>query len=1129
MAHFVAFTYIFEGKYKMKILSRFTKLQVVISIITVVAILSTTTVLAYFQFAGDKKSDIKAEAKVLPAFGVLDASVNPTGKWGTSGNPYLIHNEDHLMNLYTLQNSKRLEDINENYFFQVSDEYGKPCFVGGSSSNNLFEMQSIGSEDFPFISTLRGVKATSQADYITLPGGEISDTSVIGNIRVTALPGQIDIGLFGNIGKPDPNDPNGTKESIVTTGGISDLLLSNIQISTQETGGSKADHPDYFASANPHESNHIGILAGHAQYCRISNVSVYYSKDSASATPKATVEAFNVGANTTGTRYTTAGGIIGFYKQIIVGGGTDEYPVTSNGSNKTGGTNAGFGLGIVYSEDIWTFMEKNYFGGGTASADEYGIQDTFDEKLYGIGNTAEEYFQIGVFTFAHSNQMLSKDRIAKLWKTASSNEWSVSTSNNYSSNALDLGIPSKQYKCTQIQYSATPAQSHITSQTVYYSTTIDLPATGTPTTSNRSMNVVTSFPLNTNNPDYRYMIVVESGGSQYALVKYGATASAQKIDTNNFIIPEDQLNYYTFRVLTRRAANTTYPPYTTQAGYRYWSPCNLVIDSAYQMQFLCYGDTYPSTSAMPVLPYTSAPTAAMYNTARSVNSADTAIKKEAERPLRIYDTVSFMATSVAGSPEGVLLTRSGTGTGTAFRLQRTLGSNSTNANYLRFTEGEGFVNSTNTTNATNVKLYAVRITNNTSTPSESPVSKLYEKQINTPASGIKTYDISKNVLFYTGNASSSTPSQKYTYDMRTIESLSWMDNSGRKITRADTTLKMADPTSYYYLNNVFWGVKQGIKAPAGLAPPFNVVDVPLASIGFTVQGHGIRGGADQTSKVFVIVATDPSQLVDQTMTLSYFPYTTTPTNPNAGANPTSFTYSGTRLTVGSFALPPIPGSTASTTTPIYVKDGGSTYTAYPNLNTLLVAYELQVPVSRYARTYYLEASKGSANFVYLSAERTASDDNNPTHSNDIKFNSLTSIDYVCLRNSTVATVGSADYIQSMTLPYFGLTRNPANPDGNNASLDILKVLQAKDLKYNIFRSYDTGQTLHTIHINVNLPASPSTITSAQLRTIMQNMNFNFSEWSYVDTENYRVLYSDAVKTTINNLAVDWTAIEDLYP
>lgn len=1041
-----------------------------IILLSCVVLLMTTfmAVQAVYAFFPNIPAESDYAGPVLDVDDLFGRLSSPTAgaPWGSSGNPYLINESRHLRNLYILQNSKDLKVINENTVFQVSDADGYPCFVGGESAEALMEIPSIGSEDFPFISTLRG--PIPDEHTIGLPGGEISNTSVIGNIRVTAYPGQIDIGLFGNIGKLGTGD--------VKLGLIKDLLLANIQIKTDAIGDlTKTVHNNYFTSEASHETNHIGILAGHAEYCRIYNISVYYEEDGATKTAK--VNAFDVNAASTA-RYTTAGGIVGYYHEILVS--DSELPVNSDGiiTGEGGGT-VGFGLGIMYSQDIWAFMENKYFAGGQAPNAEYGIKATFDEQFYGTNNTNEQYFQIGVFTFAHSNETRAKDRISKLWVAAGSNNWSVSTTGTYSSQTVDLGIESKKYVCTQV------TDSHL----------------GTTTINTRTVDYVSAFPTNTETPNYRFMIVVESNGIEYALIKYGATAAAQKIDTSNFIIPVNELNYYTFRVLTNRSYSADYPPYTSQSGY-YHTPGNLLVrntttNSLRTMQYLSYGYTYP----------------------------DSGKRLEAERPLRIYDTVSFMATSVSSAFEGVYVQRNSNGT---FKLQRQIGSNSTTNNFLGFTEAGGFVYASSLSSAVAIKIYAVRITANSSTPSESPVSRTYDKQIYTPTSSIATYDMSKTVLKYTGTAGSSTPSVRYTYEMRSIESLGWSDNNGEPITQVETAMKMADPTSYYYLNSVFWGVLQNINSPKEMPAPFDKITVPLASIGFTVQGHGIRGGADQYAKVFVIVATDPWQLVDQTITISYFPYTTSPSNPAAGAYPTSISYSGTRQLVGSFVLPPVPGATTTATQNIWVTDGAASYIAYTNMSTVLVAYELEVPVSRYPRTYYLEASKGSANFVYLSAERTASGDSNPEHDNDTFLGLLNGVDYVALGDSTIVTVDHEDYVKSQVVPYFGLKANPDNPDGKLPGIDALKILNAKYFAFNIFRYYDTPKEIHTLTVNVNVKDRGSTITDAQLYTIMEQMDFNFCEWSYLDMVEYRRIYSDVVNTYINNKLINWTNLEDLY-
>lgn len=1081
----------------MKAINRLRKKILLISVpLLIIAFAMGVTLVSAF-FADTDTSEAPIELNVDALFGKLHPSAGPSGAWGTANNPYLISTAAHLKNLYALQNHKDIKAINENSVFQVSDQYGKPCFIGGESVDQPIEIPSIGSEDFPFISNLHGVVAQSEADFITLPGGEVSNISVIGNIRVIGYEGQVDIGLFGNVGKPAANK----------IGRIEDLLLYNIRIKTDAVGNlTKTDklgnpvHGNYFTSETSHETNHIGILAGHAENCEVYNISVYYEQDS---NGKARADAFDIDA-LTGAKYTTAGGIIGYYKNLWVS--ESEFPVSSDGLDTgQGGMTVGFGLGIMYSQDIWTFMEQNYFDGGPAPLNEYGMKDTFDHLFYGQNNTDKKYFQIGVFTFAHSNETITTDRVAKLWVAEDSNYWSISTSNSYQGQSVDFGINASKYYVQQVVYDQNVDNSNIRSGTLILNGI-----------SRSNVHYVHDFPTNLESPDWRFMIVVESGGVEYALVKYGAVAAAQRIDTSNFVIPDDQLPYYTFQVYTQRTQDLNYPPYTSQAAFRYHSPGYLVVsnnsssndNATRQQNFICYGRTYPESGG--------------------------GIKRESVRPLRIYDTVSFMATSVTNYIEGVYFIRVGTGANTRFVLQRQGNNTSTNhsrrvlSNYLRFTDSDGFVSTTSQSDATQVKLYAVRVKPNASEPQQSPQQVAFNRQIYTPTQDVKTYDMSKTVLYYVGNSGSDVASQRYLYEMRSLESLGWADNNGDPIIEVHTAMKMADPTSYYYLNNVFWGVLQGIRSPKEMPPPFDTVIVPLASIGFTVQGHGIRNGPDQKAKVFVIVATEPSQLVDQTITISYFPYTTSPSNPAQGDFPNSISYDDnvSRQVEGSVPLPPVPGGTAATTQNIWVRDGGQTYTAYPNMNTVLVAFEFEVTVSRYPRTYYLEASKGSANFVYLSAERTASGDTNPDHENDAFLGLINGVDYVALgEGSTIATVGSEAYVKSQLVPYFGLTANPANPKGENPNLDALLLKAARYFTYNISRFYDSENKLFTTNIYVNVKDSPPTATQAQLKQIMEDMNFNFVEWSYLDYVQYRRIYSDVVNTTINNRSVNW---KELY-
>ena len=405
--------------------------------------------------------------------------------------------------------------------------------------------------------------------------------------------------------------------------------------------------------------------------------------------------------------------------------------------------------------------------------------------------------------------------------------------------------------------------------------------------------------------------------------------------------------------------------------------------------------------------------------------------------------------------------------------------------------------------ATRVKLWAVNYAN-----PGSPVP--YNKAINTPTSNITTYDSDKTVLFYKPIPGGTLDSQKYRYEMTSLESLNWSDNQGKPLKSADKAIAMATPTSYYYMNSSFWGVKQGIPNPGGTG----TINVPEGSIGFTVQPSTTA----TKSKIYVIVATNPAQDFNQTINVSRF----------GAVNSTSQT--GNRTVVDSFLLPPVPGATQASTIPITIVDNNVSYSVYPNLNVLLVAYIIEVNVLSVPITYFLESSQGTASFVYLSSERTAAKDNNPDHENDVEFPPLDWVDYVFLgAGNRIATVNSGLYKASLTSTYFGVTRNPANLDGSNPNIDalILAIATAYDFTYAINRAVvynsSTQKNVNTLFITINIlaPGSVTGNTDAILQAILDNYNFNFSEWSKIDQGTYEFTYSDAVVMNINGKLVNW--------
>ncbi len=1073
-----------------KFKTKMSKLWILITVFCSFVLTIAYPTYAFFRANTERQVEPTLEIEVL--FGRLREDL-VSGEWGTEYNPYLIMTTEHLSNLSVLQNGAYSNYINENSVFQVSDENGDPIYVGGTSANQLFDMQSIGTEDFPFISKFRGITTTDPNKYIqNIPTGEVTDTSVIGNIRINPYPGQVDIGLFGNVG-PDVEGDEIPESDY--QGEISNILLYNVQISTNVVGVAPAGHNGY-AKIGTKETNHIGILAGHVQFANLDRISVYYSETNGVAH----VDAFNVSAGDTA-KYTTSGGIIGYYKEVIVDGEIDN-PITSDGTDQgVGSSAAGLGKGIVYAQDIWTFMEDNTSVGKPAPNTSYDLQDTFGDELYDSGNNS--YFHVGVFTFAHSRQARGKDRIAKIWTAQNPNAWTISTenSNPYTQTTRDAG-PATRYTATRI----TRSQINWTSSGGWW-----------PTYSGSLLS-----PYN-NNANYRYMLVYEdtsyTPAKHYALVRYGSTAIGIQIDPTNLVIPDGELKYFTFENLNTRTADITYPPYESGFSYRFEGPITMDFRqynaSSGVLQYAVYGDI-------------------IYG---EINGETKII--EAPRPLRINaqsgatPTASFMATASTGSTPYVEGLRISPISNTdpnfnKFYILRT-GSNSSGNNFsqwfMTYSAANGFSAvqaSRPNANTTAFSLYAVRYTDNASNPSESPVAtrNILEEYI--PNGTTSTINTEENVLYYTGQYNSSVNTTRYSYELKEISSLGWVDNSNKAITKGDTALIMGDPTSYYYIRNSsgverYFGVNTGIPSPID-GPDINV---PEGSIGFTVSAKE-PGSTETTATINVIVATDPSQGVEQLITVSRFG--------------TGTTLVGDRQLISGFVLPPPPGSTIIGTKQIYLKTeaAGPTYPVYPNFNRLLVAYSFEVNIETVPITYFLEASRGTACFVYLSSDRVAANDNNPLHENDIVFPSLANIDYVFkTQTNFIATVGGTDYIPSLTVPYFGIRSNP-DYDKNNPTLHDFFLVTAVigfDFVYNIARLYDPStdeKCFLYIHITANVNGSGYTapINVQQLNTIQQNMNFNFTENSHLDSSTNLFVHSDRVYLNINGyLLEDWSVIE----
>ena len=1088
-----------------------TRLAVILTIALTFVINISMVTFAYFVQNSFRESWNEMEVDLI--FGRLHSTMNPTGTWGSENNPYLISDPVHLVNLYTLQNRADKRLIDENSVFQVSTEYGKPVFIGGGTYNSLMNIQSIGTEEFPFVSKLRGVKATSTGDYITLPNSEngglvYSDTSILGNIRVNATENQFDIGIFGNVG------PKTKPAGNTTIGDISNLVLYNVEINATSVGtqASGSDHKR-FVTSGTYETNHIGLLIGHAQYAKVSDISVYYSS---TGNRDQHVKAFRVSGGTSA-KYTTAQGVIGYYTDLIINE-EQSMPLSSTGFiDQLGQSSMGLGLGVLYSEDVWSFMEKNVPPIGPRNGDEYGIKETFGAELYGANYPAQKAFNVGVFTFAHSKETKGDDRIEKIWPEEDGEKWEVSTTSNYN----------------QAPYKISDAMKYTTKRIT--SADMQRGANGSQNADYHMIKDPTSGINYNSANNYRYMItmMIPDGTAsnpnqvkEVAIVRYGASVILKDVDPSNFVILEDDLPYYTFTNLRDRSGDLNFPPFESASAYRYHTQGSMQFHSTAKTfkQFAAYGQDILDGSGprykegirpLRIL-YTSASTPSVTFNA----SSTTSVEGIHYRP---YNPNGNGLINTASAPQA---NSNNANYYDTFLLRRTNNPTATATHiYMTYTQTDGLAametaaqpsntrNDRLPANVAPVRIYAVRIAGgNDATPA--PVKTDYNKIISEPISGTREIDMSENVLKYTGAKNATDPATRYTYDLQSLESLNWSDNNNKPISKVEKALTMGDATSYYYISgaaNEFWGVAQELPSPI---KPNETINVPEGSIGFTVSGTGKTG---TSSKVFVIVASDPSLDVNQEITISRF-----------GADGTS-DQKKDRKEIDRFVLPPVPEKISQKTNPIYVKENGTgpVMEFYPNLNRLLVAYEFTVN-SRYSITYFLEASQGIASFVYLSAERSAATDNNPTHENKVNFPHLTEIDYVikgrvAARNrDELFTVTHASYSASLTSLYFGLKPNPANPTGENPNIDpvLVSIGTGLNFTYQIGRTYDISDSKHHLYITIQVEGyGTGTITKANLKIIMNNYQFEFAEWSYINTETFEYSFADVINMRINGYTI----------
>ena len=376
-------------------------------------------------------------------------------EWGSEKNPYVISAKHHVQNLSVLQNTGFFDKATQAYFLVCTPE-GTPVAINCEGMT----MAPVGTHANPFTGVIDGAFATSATEvkYTYTPRSS-SDTvaeksygvsvSTIGNLIVKASTSEPDIGFFGCVGyygtptvDPETNDPavDGYAASIhnllladVTVSSVPTLKDSlaawwaEVKATMQVEEGKEAPehrHEDF-------ESHHIGIVAGHADFATINNVSVFYTQG---------VQTFQISGSSYINYYSTTG-LIGTLHYVnptitssglLVGDGnsisdSDMVEVGLGGGGAISGTLTGYML----AETLFTEHEK--YIAVEDHENIYDVKEMKDRNGAPLFSTVEMtegtyfnntevtyyYFSDSVFTFTMSSSSKSSgsniDYVQKIW------------------------------------------------------------------------------------------------------------------------------------------------------------------------------------------------------------------------------------------------------------------------------------------------------------------------------------------------------------------------------------------------------------------------------------------------------------------------------------------------------------------------------------------------------------------------------------------------------------------------------------------------------------------------------------------------------------------------------------------
>ena len=280
--------------------------------------------------------------------------------WGSERNPYVISQRYHVQNLSVLQNAgffqSRASKDGQAYFLVCTRE-GDPITIdcGGMT------IAPVGTHAVPFTGVVSGAPVAGTAEYRE----NNTSVSTIANLRVVGRGDEADIGFFGKLGYSGTFDA----ETETVTGyaaGVHRLLLADVTVAhsmsvldtLEEWWDRFVDH--ITRREKRAETHHVGIVAGHAEFASITDVSVYYSED---------VVAFELlsDAEGSGTNYYSSTGLIGLLEYVnpkvengmLDGSGAiHDGDVLGDGSTGGGGDESGSMTGYFLAKNLFEKHEE---------------------------------------------------------------------------------------------------------------------------------------------------------------------------------------------------------------------------------------------------------------------------------------------------------------------------------------------------------------------------------------------------------------------------------------------------------------------------------------------------------------------------------------------------------------------------------------------------------------------------------------------------------------------------------------------------------------------------------------------------------------------------------------------------